>query len=123
MACVRARPPLTPFLLSRLIVCPQSRERRGELFAEANADYFFVAGATKLITGETSPRDTAEGLILPFPFSSSGFLQRFHRENLTRAVTPVPTTRVVIRVIEGERYVVQRIVCILFFSGIIRLRS
>lgn len=57
MACVRARPPLTPFLLSRLIVCPQSRKRRGELFAEANADYFFVAGATKLITGGNfSPR-------------------------------------------------------------------
>lgn len=66
MACVRARPPLTPFLLSRLIVCPQSRERR-ELFAEANADYFF---ATKLITGESS-RDTMNRWI------DSSF--RFHR--------------------------------------------
>ena len=75
VACVRARPPLTPFLLSRLIVCPQSRERR-ELFAEANADYFFAA-ATKLITGESS-RDTTnrpKDWFFSFPFSSSGFFE------------------------------------------------
>lgn len=75
VACVRARPPLTPFLLSRLIVCPQSRERR-ELFAEENADYFFAA-ATKLITGESS-RDTTnrpKDWFFSFPFSSSGFFE------------------------------------------------
>lgn len=106
MACVRARPPLTPFLLSRLIVCPQSRERR-ELFAEANADYFFAA-ATKLITGESS-RDTTNRRIDSFRFRFHQADSSSSRENLTRAVSPVPT----ICHIEGERY--RRENCLHFF--------
>lgn len=111
MACVRARPPLTPFLLSRLIVCPQSRERR-ELFAEANADYFFAA-ATKLITGESS-RDTTNRRIDSFRFRFHQADSSSSRENLTRVVTTICH-------IEGERY--RRENCLYFFFLRICLRS